>query len=288
MNPNSTLYFDFTLKEGDRLPAVEAELAINESGVNGSQVEEVKFVWRRQGSETLMEGVADKLQELPLKVRYEWDEGEPGIAGEYLGEWKVRFADSRVMTFRNGPEGAEFIRFAVLKGVAVAANVTPIESLYGMLRHLLGDLFPPFMYQDTALRTAVQTMIAINKLKGYALTSDRTAITPKVENGDHLGLLLYHTVKSFVDPEFDSYSYRMRSMSESFGGRRTFIRELKEILHKMENGSMFGGSKQNFGTWLVTVCGMDVYSAGLVDMPKVEIPPGGSVFSCCCHCCMGD
>ncbi|HEY1171044.1 MAG TPA: hypothetical protein VGH19_06695 [Verrucomicrobiae bacterium] len=276
------------MKVGDRLPAVEAELAINESGVNGGMVQEVKFVWRRQGHETLMEGTADKLQENPLKVRYEWKVNEPGGVGEYQGEWKVKFNDDRVMTFRNGPEGDQFIRFAVLRGVAVEANVTPIDSLYDMIRHLAGDLFPPFMYKDIALRTAVQTMISINKLKGYSLTADRTAITPKIENGDHLGRLLYHTVKSFVDPEFDAYSYRMRSMSESFGGRRTFIRELKEILHKMENGSMFGGSKQNLGTWLVTVCGMDVYSAGLVEMPKLSIPATTTVFSSCCHCCMRD
>jgi hypothetical protein len=141
---------------------------------------------------------------------------------------------------------------------------------YVPLRLMLGDLDPSVQrYPDAVLADGIRTALLLNKLPGYGLTVDGGAITPDVTDANRFALLLYHTVKLFVDPEHDRYAFRTRGFSESFGSRNRFLMTLEHEIHKLENGDMFSGW-QNYFSWLSGMAGLPLAEV-LTDM-HVQAP----------------
>lgn len=135
---------------------------------------------------------------------------------------------------------------------------TPIGEFNETLRFLLGDHDGTVRaYPDEVLASAVRSVIRLNSVPGYTLSPSGTEIEPELSNPNHWALVAYHTVKAFVDSHPDRYSYRLRSISETFGSWRGFLDELKRKIHLLENGEMFS-SWQSWYSWLSGVSGLPV------------------------------
>ena len=133
---------------------------------------------------------------------------------------------------------------------------TAISDFYEPIRFLLEDRDPTIqLYSDDQLLIAVRTCIRLQRVPGYSLAVDLTQITPEVADPNKWALVVYHTVKHYVDNQPDRYSYRTRAVSESFGGWRGFLDELKTNIYKLENGAMFS-SWNNLYTWFAGMAGL--------------------------------
>jgi hypothetical protein len=140
-----------------------------------------------------------------------------------------------------------------------------INTTFTSLRVMLGDFDPSVRrYSDDTLSDGVKTAIQLNKLPTYSLTPDGGSITPDITDPNLFALLVYHTVKLFVDSEHDRYSFRTRAFSESFGSRSRFLMTLEHEIHKLENGDMFSGW-QNYFSWLSGMAGLPLAEV-LTDM----------------------
>jgi hypothetical protein len=271
---------DFYIKEGNTLPAVQAVLKLRESGVL-AEGDEVVFAYWRKGDEASERAVAAEILSVAEStVQYEWEEGDTVVPGEYLAEWRVTKAGGGSLTFPNGPEGREaYIEFGILPKVG---NSTPLADLYDAVWHLLGDIDEEGReYPESSIRTGLQTMLRMGKLKGYALTATRLGITPPLTDPNDMALLLYETVLSFKAPEPDRSALRTRAVSMSQGSNRDFIRSIEENIHEIKNGTMFG-AHNDFGNWLALECGLDLFQSGLVKLPAVTVPYGATVYLTCC------
>lgn len=135
---------------------------------------------------------------------------------------------------------------------------TAITDLYPYLRHLLGDRDSAIQeYEDAALLTAVRTAIRTNALPNFSLTSDSNSITPAVSDANQFALLLYRVVRSFAAARPDRRSVRTRAFTETEGSWRTFLHELENDIHRLENGDLFSGWQSFYG-WLEGVSGLSV------------------------------
>jgi hypothetical protein len=157
-----------------------------------------------------------------------------------------------------------------------------VSELREPLRVILGDRDASFyMYEDAALDAGVRTAVRMGLVEGYSLATGNTAITPDVSEPNDLALLLYHTVKLFVQSAPDSQSYRTRAISESMGAYKRFLAELEQSIHELENGTMFS-SWQNFSTWSMGLFGADLWSLlsdVTVDRPVATVNVGASGIS---------
>jgi len=125
---------------------------------------------------------------------------------------------------------------------------------------MLGDLDPSVQrYPDLTLQAGVKTVLSLGKLRGYRVDLDGVSVTPDVVGAgicpDHFALLCYHTVKMFVDPSPDRYTFRTRELSEQFGSQNRFLQTLEMEIHKLENGACFSGW-QNYFSWLSGMAGL--------------------------------
>lgn len=93
---------DFTIKEGDRLPELEATLygANDEvAPLNGSTV---TFILSDKATGTLLLNSPAVLVDADLgQVKYAWAIGDTDMAGSYRGEFEVTYGDGRRLTFPN-------------------------------------------------------------------------------------------------------------------------------------------------------------------------------------------
>ncbi len=140
---------------------------------------------------------------------------------------------------------------------------TPIDiTFYLPLRIMLGDLDPTVQkYPDLTLQAGVRTALQLGKVPGYGLdpNAGTPSVTPDVVGGnlcpDKFALICYHTVKLFVDPTPDRYSFRTRALSESFGSVHRFLQSIEMEIHRLENSAMFSGW-QNYFSWLSGMAGL--------------------------------
>lgn len=156
---------------------------------------------------------------------------------------------------------------------------TLLTELYEPVRFLLGDNGSEsamFQYSDGSLAGALRTAISLNKLKGFCLTPDKLAVQPELSDPNKFALLIYHTVKLFVDPQPSGYHYKTRAVSETFGHWRDFIRTLESEIHHLENGAMFSGW-MNYYTWLQGISGLPL--GQLLTQLNMRSPIFGQQFS---------
>jgi hypothetical protein len=148
--------------------------------------------------------------------------------------------------------------------------MTDINRFYRSARVMLGDLDASVRrYSDSVLSDAVKTVIELNRVPNLTLTPDEAGITPDITDPNQYALILYYTVKLFVDPQPDRYAFRTRAFSESFGSTHRFLQTLEMEIHKLENGDMFSGW-QNYFSWLSGMAGLPLAEV-LTDM-HVEAP----------------
>jgi len=131
-----------------------------------------------------------------------------------------------------------------------------ILYFYRPLRVMLRDWDPSVrQYPDTVLSDAVKTTIQCNKLPGFILTPDESAITPEFTDVNSFALCTYYTAKLFVQSAPDSYRYGMRGFEERFGSLNRFLTTLEAEIDSIENGTRFAGY-QTYYAWLHGMAGL--------------------------------
>jgi hypothetical protein len=138
---------------------------------------------------------------------------------------------------------------------------------------MMGDLDPTVQrYPDATLAQGVRAAISLNKLASTGITytiPDGENTSPDITDPNTFALLCYHTVKLFLDPEYDRYAFKTRAFSESFGSRNRYLMTLEHEINFLENGDMFSGW-QNYFTWLSGMAGLPLAEV-LTDM-EVQAP----------------
>lgn len=137
--------------------------------------------------------------------------------------------------------------------------MTNIDQLYQFMRVVLRDkeVMGSYAYPDDDLLSAVRTVFACGEApQGYALDGSiftATAITPALEAGDDLALIVYGACLKLVVGEDGKIAYRTRSLSVADEGhrKRDLMAELKLRIERIEQG---GGtvflSWQSFSAFL--------------------------------------
>lgn len=99
---------DFSIRKGDRLPAIEAQLFDGETPVilTGASVE---LRYRPVNGGTVIVKAAVIADALTGRVKYEWAANDTDTAGVYAAAWRVTFADGRKASYPN----VGFLRLAI-------------------------------------------------------------------------------------------------------------------------------------------------------------------------------
>lgn len=91
---------DFTIKQGDRLPAFADTLKEPDGSAADLTGATILFIMRgpvtKSGAGSIV-GVATLGQ-----ARYDWATGDTDTSGLYIGEWEVTYSGSRKETYPNG------------------------------------------------------------------------------------------------------------------------------------------------------------------------------------------
>lgn len=91
---------EFFIKKGDRLPELQRTLS-DSSGPVDLTGATVRFRMRNQAKETITDAAAVVVDATAGVVKYAWQSGDTAASGVYEGEFRVTFADFRVLTFPN-------------------------------------------------------------------------------------------------------------------------------------------------------------------------------------------
>lgn len=92
----------FTIKQGDRLPSIEATLA-GADGPADLTGATVKFLMRTKGASPtiLIDAAATVVGAVLGTVRYDWASGDTATIGKHQAEWEVTFSSGKKQTFPN-------------------------------------------------------------------------------------------------------------------------------------------------------------------------------------------
>ena len=94
--------YDFTIKQNDRLPALQATLEDGEGNPVDLTGTTIKFKMRGASATTLKVDAGATIVSPTLgTVKYEWAAAETDTPGDYYGEFEVTSA-GKTLTFPNG------------------------------------------------------------------------------------------------------------------------------------------------------------------------------------------
>lgn len=91
---------EFFLKQGDRLPILQAQFEDYNGYINLSGAS-VVFVYKPQPTGVKITRNATVIDSTNGIVQYNWVSGDVTTAGVYWAEWKATFSDGKTITFPN-------------------------------------------------------------------------------------------------------------------------------------------------------------------------------------------
>lgn len=94
------LILDFNIRRTDTLPSVSGSLLDPDSNPVDLAGATVEFVWRlsTDAKSSAVSGSAVVVDTTNGVVRFDWSSGETDVAGIYVGEFEVTFADTNQLT----------------------------------------------------------------------------------------------------------------------------------------------------------------------------------------------
>ena len=92
---------DFTIKQGDTSPAIEATLKDNTGNVVNLTGASVRFHMATLGFSSKIDAAATIVNASEGKVKYEWQSADTVTADSFIVEWEITYSDSSVETFPN-------------------------------------------------------------------------------------------------------------------------------------------------------------------------------------------
>lgn len=102
--------YAFTVKQGDRLPDVEAVLRDRDGIVDLTTALSVAFHMSQRGGTKTVNGAGSVTDAAGGAVRYQWAAGDTDTPGVYLTEWEVTFPGPKTMTFPNDRDDLLLVR----------------------------------------------------------------------------------------------------------------------------------------------------------------------------------
>jgi hypothetical protein len=91
---------DLTLVQGDSAPTIFGTvLKPDGTAKDLSSVTEVKFQMRKADDRRYtVDAEAEVVDAATGRVSYDWEANDLSVAGEYIGQWQLTFADGKVQT----------------------------------------------------------------------------------------------------------------------------------------------------------------------------------------------
>lgn len=261
----------FRISQGD-LPKITYTLTDDRGPVDlsGGTVQ-----FRFQGASVSYTRDATVVNAATGEVEYQTVAEDTAIPGTYQAQW-VFVKDAVNQTFptgsaNNDETSGEYIVFEIVETIPFSTtNLTRISDTFEVVRAILGD-FKRRRYEDTAIASVIRSCVRMGKVPGYTITADNRFISPAIATPRELALLVLNAAKMFVMPNAASYSYRLRSMSESFGNQRDFIFDLENQLADAEGGRVFH-TFQSLYDWVGATAGVNIWSV-MMDM-RINAPVG--------------
>lgn len=92
---------DFTIKQRDLLPWLEATIFVGNTPVDLTGVSSVKLVLAARLDPSIAVFIGNAIVIAPSagKVRYVWQAGDTDVAGEFVGEWHVTWPGNTPQKF---------------------------------------------------------------------------------------------------------------------------------------------------------------------------------------------
>lgn len=105
---------EFFLKQGDRLPVLQSQLADANGYVDLTSASGVQFVFRPKPTGTATIGSASIISGAIGLVQYDWATADTTQYGVFQGEWRVTFTNGKKITFPND----SYITFEITEGIS--------------------------------------------------------------------------------------------------------------------------------------------------------------------------
>jgi len=92
---------DFYIKQNDSSPIIRAKLRGAGNAPLNLSAATVNFRMQKSSGENVVQGAAEIFDPSEGTVQYTWQSGDTSVAGVYLAEFEVTYADGKVESFPN-------------------------------------------------------------------------------------------------------------------------------------------------------------------------------------------
>ncbi len=92
---------DFYIKQNDSSPIIRAKLRGAGNALLNLSAATVNFRMQKSSGENVIQGAAEIFDPSEGAVQYIWQSGDTSVAGVYLAEFEVTYADGKVESFPN-------------------------------------------------------------------------------------------------------------------------------------------------------------------------------------------
>jgi len=141
------------------------------------------------------------------------------------------------------------------------------------IHFLLGDDIDDPDHSDEACDRAVKQVLMMGLVPGFSVSG--TTVSPDVAAPNDYMLVCAQAAYAFVRTEPDYVSQRTRPYAETTRASINLQNDLQDIIHKLQNGSMFFAGWQSLYTWLVGNSGVSPRQIGMMlTRLNVDVPIG--------------
>lgn len=92
---------DFTIKQGDTSPAIEATLKDRDGNAVNLTGASVQFHLSTTAYKNVIDAAGTLVNASEGRVKYEWQPDDTGQQGDFFAEFEVTYADNTIETFPN-------------------------------------------------------------------------------------------------------------------------------------------------------------------------------------------